>query len=270
MTDRKASRYIASSTPKTKERWLKEALESFSTQRYEDTLKACEQAIRLDCNYARAWVGKGLSLSKLGFYEEALLAFEYAIHLDPDNAKAYNGKGSTLYSLKRYKEAITAYNQALSIDPECQLSFEYTASLCEEGDMLRKHGQYTEALSAYERAIQFDPNFGYSYYGKGLTLHYLRCYEEALTAFEKSFTIPFRIDTTPEQYRSELLVYYKISVDDYDHFIRLNDRRPSVDELLRINHHRKVLGQLEGNSVPAWQRYGTPTPSTPYQTQVYL
>jgi len=252
MTDRKASRYIANSPPKTKEQWLKEALESFSTKRYEDTLKACEQAIRLDCNYARAWVGKGLSLSKLGFYEEALLAFEHAIHLDPDNTKAYKGKGSTLYSLKRYKEAVAAYSQALSIDPGSQFPPEYIASICEEGNMLRKHGQYAEALTVYEQAIQFDPGFGYAYYVKGLTLHYLKQYEEALTAFEQAFTISS--DTTPDkQYRAELLVYYKTSVDDYDHFIRLSGRHPSMDELLKINHHQKVLGQLDGNSEPAWK-----------------
>ena len=51
----------------------------------------------------------GNNLYKLRSCEKALIAYEQAIQLDPDDDRAYIGKGKALYTLGRYLEARDAY-----------------------------------------------------------------------------------------------------------------------------------------------------------------
>ena len=46
---------------KTKEQWFHEAIIHFEAEHYEKALSACEQAIRLDPSYVKAFNGKGIS-----------------------------------------------------------------------------------------------------------------------------------------------------------------------------------------------------------------
>ena len=50
-------------------------------------------------------IDKGREFSKQGRYEEALKAFEEAINLKPQSFEAWMGKGSTLMHMARFKEA---------------------------------------------------------------------------------------------------------------------------------------------------------------------
>jgi tetratricopeptide (TPR) repeat protein len=74
---------------KTKEQWLQEGINHYLAEDYTNSLRACELAILIDANYARAYYGKGLTLRRYNNDQEALLAFERAIELDPTYLKAY-------------------------------------------------------------------------------------------------------------------------------------------------------------------------------------
>jgi Flp pilus assembly protein TadD len=64
---------------KTKEQWLQEGINHYNTEDYTNSLRACERAIQLEANYARAYYGKGLTLRRVGNDQEALKAFAQAI-----------------------------------------------------------------------------------------------------------------------------------------------------------------------------------------------
>src|SRR5713101_8398394 len=66
---------------KTKEDWLDEAETYYGLKRYEEALKALEQAIRLDPDYAPAYYNKGYILNGLKRYKVALGALEHALRL---------------------------------------------------------------------------------------------------------------------------------------------------------------------------------------------
>src|SRR5260221_233577 len=55
-----------------------------------------------------------------------------------------------------------------------------------EGISLHNLKQYEEALTAYEQAVRLDPNDADAYNGKGISLYNLRRYEEALTAYDQA------------------------------------------------------------------------------------
>jgi protein O-GlcNAc transferase len=63
---------------KTKEEWLGESVSLSNLKCYNEALAACEQAIRLDPNYALAYYGKSIVLNNLGKTREAEQDYEKA------------------------------------------------------------------------------------------------------------------------------------------------------------------------------------------------
>ena len=56
-----------------------------------------------------------MALYSLGKYDEAIKAYDEAIRLDPEDAEARYNKGNALKSLGKHDEA---YDEAIRIDPE--------------------------------------------------------------------------------------------------------------------------------------------------------
>ena len=73
--------------------------------KYDDAIKAYDEAINLDPNLAAAWDDKGNALNSLGRYDEAFKACDEAIRLDPKDAMAWGNKGNALNGLGKYDEA---------------------------------------------------------------------------------------------------------------------------------------------------------------------
>ncbi|MFX0092255.1 MAG: tetratricopeptide repeat protein [Candidatus Hodarchaeota archaeon] len=91
--------------------------------RYEEALKAYEQALTLDPKNARDWICKGATLNCLTQYAEALSCCDRALSLEPLK-EAWHTKGEVLGKLGRYTEAIECFDQALKIDPDFQISID--------------------------------------------------------------------------------------------------------------------------------------------------
>ena len=155
--------------------------EYYAAGRYTESLDAYEQAIRLDPNLVKAYVGKGVALEGLKRYEEAINACEQVIRLDPNNPLGYVGKSSVLYQLKRYIESLDACEQAIRLDPNCVIAY------AGKSHVLKGLGRYTESLDAYEQAIRLDPNYALSYGdSQSVALEKIRRAREELKALEKA------------------------------------------------------------------------------------
>ncbi len=199
---------------KTKEQWFVEGLAHHKARRYEQALKAYEQIIQLDPDYARAYRSKGDVFFDLHRYEEALDLYQRAIRLDPNHARIHRNIGDILSRLKQYDKALAAYEEAIRIElqsaplyndkgkllyglgryEEALVAFEsatvldshFADAYNNKGSALSRLNRYIEALSAYEQAIRLSPNFALAHNNKGRALHHLRRYKEALAAFEEA------------------------------------------------------------------------------------
>jgi tetratricopeptide (TPR) repeat protein len=168
---------------KTKEEWLQEGAALRDLKRHQEELAAYEQVIRLDPNFALAYINKGNALRYLKRSQEALGAFEQAIHLNPNDALAYHGKGAALYDLKRSQEALGAFEQAIHLNPN------FAAAYYGIGTALNDLKRHQEALIAFEQAIRLDPNYVAAYNNMGIALCDLKRSQEALSALEQAIRL---------------------------------------------------------------------------------
>jgi len=114
---------------------------------WEGAEKECQEAIRLNPNYAGAHHGYALLLCITGRPEEALLHMELAIELDPLNPSHYQFYGQILGFNHRYDDAIAALRTALELNPNLG-----GLALGWMGLAYEAKGMYDEALAMYRES----------------------------------------------------------------------------------------------------------------------
>jgi len=72
----------------------------------------------LDADAHEAWNGLGCVYRDQERYDESVQAFREAIRLDPDFAPAHNGLGQTLAEIGRLDEAYDCFRKATACDPK--------------------------------------------------------------------------------------------------------------------------------------------------------
>jgi adenylate cyclase len=119
-------------------------------RREEAIVRLCQQATRLDPEYAEAWALMALAQAELRFWharvEDAVPAAERAIAINPGLAEAHCVKARYLEEEGRAEEAQKQVKTALKLNPE---SWEVNR---EAARMLFRHGHIKEAIPFFEKA----------------------------------------------------------------------------------------------------------------------
>jgi tetratricopeptide (TPR) repeat protein len=66
---------------------------------------------------AEVWFDKGVDLCKQGKYDDGIKAYNEAIEINPNIAFTWNNKAEALNRIGKYDEAINASNKAIELDP---------------------------------------------------------------------------------------------------------------------------------------------------------
>lgn len=146
---------------KTKEQWIEKAIVRYKARHYKDALRACNNAIQLDPNYARAYYGKGLILTRLEIYDEALASYEKArqLGLKFDMGELVHKIGELLYQAKDYGRAGIFFERAIAIDRKYKKSYHTrTGVLLEEVDNCYSRGDINDAWAKLKEASLFNPH----------------------------------------------------------------------------------------------------------------
>ena len=83
--------------------------------KYDEAIKAYDEAISLDSNNTAAWVSKGNALNNKKKFDDAIKAYDEAIRRNP---MAWYNKGIALKDQDNFDEAIKAYDEAIRLNPK--------------------------------------------------------------------------------------------------------------------------------------------------------
>ena len=168
----------------------------FDRRSKEDLEKAIgyyEQALQIDPNYARAWVGLSAAHSTQadwGYvpvdegYVKARKEAEKALELDPNLAEAHAQMGWIKMNYDwDWTGADAAYKRALELEPA-------NADVVRGAALLAATlGRFDEAITLDRRAIELDPLRVAAHYNLGIHAYYAGRWEEAEAAFRKALEL---------------------------------------------------------------------------------
>ncbi|MBE9043862.1 tetratricopeptide repeat protein [Pleurocapsales cyanobacterium LEGE 10410] len=153
---------------------LEQAEAYWQSQQWQATIQACNRALAIAPDLAKAHKLMADALQKTGKADEAVGYYTRAISLEPDFAEVYANLGTLYAQRKQWQQAITHYQQALKIKPEltavhrhlakCQLQQsnqpQFNQDLknyLHQGQTLRQQGQLQAAVEQYLRAARLEP-----------------------------------------------------------------------------------------------------------------
>jgi TolB-like protein/lipoprotein NlpI len=158
-----------------------------SKEDYERAIGSFEQALTIDPNYARAWVGLARvhsSQADRGYvpvdegYAKARMEAGKALELDPILAEAHAIMGWVRMSYDwDWNGADAAYKQALELDPGNPDVVGGSATLA------TTLGRFDEAMRLFRRAIELDPIRVRTHFNLGVAAYRAGRWEEAETAY---------------------------------------------------------------------------------------
>lgn len=202
--------------------WADLSLAASMDERYDDSVRICEDALKRFPNDVDLWMRRADGLLRLGRAEDAVVSLETALKLEPRHydvllklgmayfdlnrledaeealrksievwpgASSYGALGVILYFERRYPEAEEAQRKALGLDPD---DFVAMNNL---GNALRRQGKLEEAEDEYERSLRTNPgyvppyaNLARLYEGRGRI-------DEAITMYRKCIALEPRAET---------------------------------------------------------------------------
>lgn len=153
----KANRAIAAN-PKDVGAYVDMAYAYRNLGQFEDAMKNCETALKLDPNLPVAHGERGLICASLDNDEEALKSFNRAIELDPNNSAFYSHRAWIYAGQKKNKEAIAEATESIKIWDGFSPAY-----FC-RGRAYLDLGEWQKAIDDFGRAIKLFPNEVGAYY----------------------------------------------------------------------------------------------------------
>jgi tetratricopeptide (TPR) repeat protein len=213
-----------------------QAVDKLRNKRKAEALSDFENALRLDPDFAPAYLYRGtlraLAADRLG----AIADYNQAIRLWPNFAEAYNMRGNA-YSEDNKQAAIADYTQAI------RLQFDYIQAYTNRGSTRMAIGDKQGAISDHTQAIRLQPNYAPAYLNRGVVYSISGDQKSALADFDQAIRLQ---PDYAKPYHGRGLIReglgdLKGALSDFDQAIRLNiNFAPTYD-------HRGILRSKFGD-----------------------
>ena len=184
----------------------------------ESCVSANDAAIRLNPDFAEAYVNRGSAKSELNRHEDAIADHNEAIRLKPDFADAYTGRGVAKDLLGRPEDAIADYDAAIRLKPDLDVTY------FNRGISKSKLNQPEDAIADYDTAIHLNPDYVEAYVNRGISKSTLNRHEDAIADYDTAIHLnpDFAEAYVNRGSAKSKLNRHEDAIADYDAAIRLN------------------------------------------------
>ena len=167
-----------SSFPKNAREYQQRARAHTHKGAHDKAVADCDEALRLDPQFADAYFTRGTACLQKRHYEKAIEDYDHGIQLNPKDARAYLNRGTAYLQMGNYDKAIADADQAIQLNRKDAAAYINRGTAC-----LRRH-DYDRAIADYGQAIQLNPKDARAYVNRGTA--YLRKldYEKAIVDYE--------------------------------------------------------------------------------------
>jgi tetratricopeptide (TPR) repeat protein len=124
----------------------------YASEQLDSAIAQYQLAVKLDDEYAKAYVNMGIAYDTKGQLGAARNAYVRAVEINPEDVLAYCHLGFNYYSRGEHAKAIEHYHKALEIDPESAQAHYNLGLAFAEAKIFK------EALLEWNKVIKLDPD----------------------------------------------------------------------------------------------------------------
>jgi tetratricopeptide (TPR) repeat protein len=222
--------------------WFNKAHSLWDGEKHTDPKMAIEylsDAIKLQQDYADAYINRGNAYDNLGQYQRAIEDFNEAIRLKPDAALAYSNRGNAYNYLGQYQRGIEDCNKAIRLKPD--LAYAYI----NRGNAYNYLGQYQRAIEDCNEAIRLKPDAVEPYNNRGNAYAGLGQYQRAIEDFNEAIRLKpdYVLAYSNRAAAFNYLGQYHLAIMDFNEVIRLQPDNAMAYNNRGANYIR--LGQYQ-------------------------
>lgn len=182
--------FSASLTATSQKGWLQErvltqAIDQFTSGKYEESIKNLTRAVGHDptsANAVKAYQLMGQAYSNIEDSENAVKSYEAALRLSPGNVDIHTALGNIHYFFKRYDQAIASYSSAVKYDPSAGNRYSLGQGYLANGQLQEAEAQFTLVNSQAPAKPQ-------GVYGLGLVAAKREDFEKAAGFFHQALEL---------------------------------------------------------------------------------
>jgi TonB family protein len=207
---------------------------------FDGAIADCDRAIALDPKYIHAYAARGYAKAQIRDFDGAIADDNQAIALDPSYAHAYRNRGNAKMGKKDFDGALADFDQAIALSPHEANIYGY------RGNAKLAKKDFAGAIKDYDRVIAMNPLNLYAadaYCNRGVAKNSTGDLDGAIADYVWAITLnPNEVD--PYINRGNLKLAKKDfygAIADYDHAILLDP----TSKLARDN--RSIAEKAMGN-----------------------
>ena len=168
--------------------WVNRGYAFSNLNQYQEMLKSCSNATRINPTLSLGWNCRGEALYYLGQYQEALVAFNKALQITPQEVTFLLNKSRVLSDLQQYDQASSASEQAIQLEtkfPTNNQTNRHNLAIAHglKGNNLLKTKQYELAVKSFDSSLAYAPENSAIQQGKGIALYELNHHQQAKDMF---------------------------------------------------------------------------------------
>ena len=166
----------------TPENYLNLSLQYHRQKRYQDSITACKEALKLKPDYAEAYNNMGAAYNGLEMWDDAIRAAQEAIRINPDFQLAKNNLAWSVSQKKLQAEKLAAEDAEAKRAPTPERYLNLSLAYY-------RNGRYQDSIAASREALKLRPDYAAAYNNIAAANQSMGYWDEAIQAAQQALKL---------------------------------------------------------------------------------